>query len=257
MNRGVPQSSIVSKCATVIDLVCKSPRALGLSEITQVTGLPKSSVHRLLSILQEEGLLVFEAANNGYAPGPRLINWSTGTLSVNDLPSLARPMMETLSKQTDCHVALAILNGTNVLFIATVDPVVPYRLSPSVGEQSPSYCTAVGKVLLSQLNPARLELVLEQITFERFTELTHAAPENLNQELKRVRSEGFGECDREEFLQIAGIGTPIFDHNNFCIAAVSIWGQVKDKNLVTLRAHKTQLRDCANGISARLGYQPE
>ncbi len=241
----------------MLDLICNSRRAPKFTEIVREVGLPKSSVHRVLSILTAESLIEHELESGTYRPGRRLIDWSVSTLTHNDLPTLANPMMEQLSKGTGNHVSLAVLNGTNALFIASVDPAIPYRLSPRVGEQSPAHCCAVGKILLSQIRPHRLSAYLDRMPLEKFTEHTITNRENLTHELDMIKAKGFAECDREEFLQISGIAVPIYNFNGICVAAVSIWNETTKRGIDGLRGQYASLRDHADAISKRLGHEKQ
>lgn len=249
------QSSIVARSSLVLDLVSQRRRPATFTEIVQELALPKSSVHRILSILMSESLIQLDQENGTYLPGKRLVNWSVNTLTHNDLPALAQPIMDSLSSRTQSHVSLAVMSGTNALFVASVDPAIPYRLSPRVGELSPSHCCAVGKMLLAQITPSRLDTYLDRMALEKFTEYTITDREQLKAVLSEIRQDGYAECTQEEFLQICGLSMPIFNFDGVCVAAMSIWNETAKGGISKLRSHLQDLENATASVSQRLGHE--
>lgn len=249
------KSSIVMRSAEVMDVVCGEGSPLGFSRIVALTGLPKSSVHRLLSILLEERQLAFDPARQTYQPGPRLLTWAAGALQRNNLPELCAASMDDLNVQTGNHVCLSVLDGGSVLHLRTVDQAERYRPAPRVGERSPVHVCALGKVLLAYLRPQRREALLRDLVLERYTEHSIVERDTLEEELARICADGFAQCDREEFLAVVGIAAPIFDQQGDAIAALSLWNLGEQQSLDTLRGHADKLCRSTASLSVRLGHR--
>jgi len=247
-------SSIVAKSSSVLDVICASAVPLSFTHVVASTGLPKSSTHRILSILAHERLIEFDARRQSYRPGPRLVGWAANTLSVNGLVEISADAMEVLNTATGAHVALSVLDANAALYLKTVDSIEPYRLAPRVGERSPVHACAAGKVLLAYLRPARREAILSELRLERYTEFTLTQPDALTRQLEQIRQDGLAICDREEFLQVAGIAAPVFDHHAEAVAAISLWNTVEQQSIPDLLEQKSDLLAATRGLSARLGY---
>lgn len=250
-------SSIVTRSAMVLDTVCASPAPLNQAQIAAETGLPKSSTHRLLSILLGEGMLAFDPRRQTYGPGRRLIRWAASAFRTDDLPALASGALETLAERTGSHAALAILDGTTALYLKTVYSGLRFRLAPRVGEGSPAHACAAGKALLAGLQRGQRDAVLSALAYERLTENTILRRDAFEADLRQVVERGFATCDREEYLQVVGMSAPVFDATGDTVAAVSLWNSVDRETMDSLVRHRGQLLDAAAAISRRLGYEAE
>ncbi len=250
-------SSIVTRSAKVLDVVCDSAAALTFMQVVARSGLPKSSVHRLLSILLGEDLVTFDRNRQTYGPGPRLIGWAARAFRANNLPDLAAGDMESLSARTGAHTALSVLDGVNVLYLKTVEAGQPFRLAPRVGERSPVHACAAGKAIVAFLPPARQAVVLHSLEFEQCTEKTVLTRSNFETALGSVLADGYATCDREEFLQVVGIASPVFDANGDVVAAISLWNTTDRQDINELLSKSGVLLTAAASVSARLGFETE
>ncbi len=247
-------SSIVSKTAAVLDFVCARSEPLSFTQIARATGLQKSATHRILSILREERLVAYDATNQTYYAGNRLTGWAAGVFRTNDLSALCESAMERLCALSGAHVALSILDGTSVLYLKTVEAGEPYRMAARVGERSPLHATAAGKVLLAYQSAAKQAHLLEAVPLERYTEFTITTPDALKVDLDEIRARGFALCDREEFLQVAGVSAPIFGAQGSPVGAISMWNLVERHDIDALCLHAPSLIEMCKNLSERLGH---
>lgn len=247
-------SSIVTRSALILEQVCSTTTPPTFSQLVASTGLPKSSVHRLLSILSGEDLIALDPRHQTYGPGSRLIGWAASILRAGDLPVLSTPALEGLVEKTGAHACLSILDGTGVLYLKTVNAGIPFRLAPRVGERSPLHACAAGKALLAYLPAGQCEAILRALSCERFTEHTLVTRQALEAALRQVRTDGIATCDREEFLQVVGISTAVFDANGDPVAAVSLWDTTDRRDLDGLLRHRDAVLQAGAAISKRLGY---
>ena len=250
-------SSIVTRSAKVLDTVCGSTAPLSQAQIATLTGLPKSSTHRLLSILLGEGLIAFDARRQTYGPGRRLIRWAASAFRTDDLPALAGGDLEALAERTGSHAALAILDGATALYLKTIYSGPQVRLAPRVGERSPAHACAAGKALLARLRRGQRDAVLGELEFERLTERTIVERGTFEADLGQVADRGYATCDREEYLQVVGISAPVFDATGDTVAAVSLWNTVDRETMDSLLRQRDPLLETAAAISRRLGYEAE
>ena len=103
-------SSIISKSVLVLNAICSGRERLNFSQIVDAVGLPKSSTHRILSILQEEGLVTLDPVRNVFGPGLTLTGWATNVFVAGGLPEVAAPTLSRLSADVKCSTGLSILD---------------------------------------------------------------------------------------------------------------------------------------------------
>lgn len=216
------ESSIVAKCANMVDILAMSQRPLTFSELATRSGLVKSSAHRILAVLLGERLATYDADNKTYALGSRTLTWAKAYLKRSDLPNIADKYMDALCQQTVMNGALSIRDQNAVLYLRTYDPV-PVKFASLAGDHAPLHCTAAGKVFLAFLPDQKQQELLDRIEYEPFTEFTVRNEKTLQSELESVRRRGFALALQEEVYQVLGISAPIFGADGEVLAAASLW----------------------------------
>ena len=159
-------------------------------------GLPKSSTANLCQALEAERMIT--RRDGGYALGRRLVELGGAYLSsVDQIRQFYDACREQphLSRQA---ARVAVLDGTDVLYLARFDGTQPIRLTANIGDRFPAHCTATGKTLLALLPQAVLDERLRgQVRLVQLTERSIADPGALRAELVRVRDLGYAVDDEE------------------------------------------------------------
>ncbi|WP_417210413.1 IclR family transcriptional regulator [Antarctobacter sp.] len=246
------QSSIVDKCATVLDTLAASQSTMSFTEIVETTSFTKSSAHRIIAILLGEEMLSYEERTRSYTLGPRVLNWARAAWQKTDLQQISDAELAELRDRTGLNVAVSIPNGDAVMFIRTLD-TKSVRYAAKVGELSPLHCTAAGKLFLAYDGNEGKGTLPAGYELEKYTETTITDPDRLADELSRIRSQGYATCDREEFLQVSGIAAPVLDYQSKIIAALSLWAPTNVASIESLLPHVPVLKETAALISARFG----
>lgn len=247
------QSSIVNKCVQILDVMAHARRPLAFIEIVEKTGFVKSSAHRILSIMESEGLVEKDKSVRAYRLGPKLSYWAQTAWRKTDLQEVAGSELEAFCEENGYNVALSIRDGDKILYLRTIDSV-PVRYASRAGERAPLHCTGAGKVFLAYMNDAQQERLLKELSFERLTENTITSPEALKRELKLTRLRGYGTSYREEFLQVVGVAAPIFDTDRAVMAAVSIWNPNGEADTGDLELLAPDLLEMTRRISTQMGH---
>ena len=247
------ESSIVTKCAKVMDIVSHARKPLAFSDIVAETGFVKSSAHRILAVLQSESLIEYHNSSRTYRPGPRLHDWAISAWRRIDLQQLAGEAMSALSDETGMNTALSVLDREAVLYLRTVD-VIKFRYASHAGDHAPLHSTAAGKVFLAQMSDRRLEETLSKLSFDRFTENTRLDAEGLASEVIKVRREGFAKALGEEVLQVTGIAAPIRDAEDKVTACLSLWSLTDHAAREEVVAMSGKLIATTTQISTQLGW---
>lgn len=246
------ESSIVSKCATVLDIVSAARRPLGFKDIIEHSGLARSSAHRILTILISESLIEYDKANRIYRYGPRLNRWARGAWMRIDLHESSATEMENLSNATKMNSALSVLDGDSIFYLRTMN-AFPLSYASHPGDHAPLHCTAAGKVFLAFMQDRQREEMMARLRYERLTEHTIQEPLVLLEDLAATRERGYGLSMQEEFLPVIGVAAPVRDLHGEVIACLSLWTLNDRINRIQAEALAPTLIASADRISRQTG----
>ncbi len=228
MRHGEPQEGektvqIVHRIASVLRAFGKQG-LLGITDLSSVTGLPKSTTHRLVTALVNEGLLVQDEDSHKYALSLHVTALGASILNSHAVRKTARPILMELRDQTRESVHLAVLEGLEAVIIDTEDSYFFVRAVNVPGQHLPAHAVSTGKVLLAYQWETRLREILAHTTLTRYTDSTITDPRLLLEELRMVRQRGYAISQSELEEGIDAVAAPIFDHLGTVVAAVSIGG---------------------------------
>lgn len=197
---------------------------LGITDLARATGLPKSTTHRLVTALVNEGLLSQDEESHKYALSLRVTALSASILSSHTVRNIARPILMQLRDATGESVHLAVLEGMEAVIIDTEDSYFFIRTVNVPGQHLPAHAVSTGKILLAYQWEPRLREMLASASLVRYTEHTITDMPLLLDELARVRALGYAVSSSELEEGVEAVAAPIFDDGETIVAAVSISG---------------------------------
>jgi IclR family acetate operon transcriptional repressor len=213
----------LGKLMALLDLVALSDIPMRFTDIASLSDQPRGTVHRQLAHLVEEGLLDIDR-DGRYLPGVRLLSLASRSWARNEFRLIAEPHLRVLQGQTGETVHLGVLKGAEVIYLDKVEGRQSVRMYSQIGNASPAYCTGVGKVALSMLEPDRLQALAERMTFRPFTEHTHRTVASLLSDIEEIRARGHA-FDREEHeAGICCVAAPIHSDSRDILAGISVTG---------------------------------
>lgn len=257
---GKAKPSVVRSVSRTIDLLeelANNPRGIGLIELSRKTGLHKSTVFRLLSVLAERGYVQKTQEGQGYTLGLHLVELANSFLNSLDLKIEARPCMYELTEATRHTVFLALRQGLDVVYIDKTETFTSLRRYSIIGTRVPIHCTSLGKALLLDYLDAELRELLKGYPFEKKTPHTITSLEALSENLRLARERGYTIDDREHELTVRCVGAPIRDYSKRIIAAISVSGVADSFSPDKIREFGEKVRQTAAEISRRMGYSGE
>lgn len=213
-----PGRSVTSRVLAVLGAFDGEHQRLTLSQLGRRSGLPLSTVHRLVTELEQWRALVRDPAG-GYRVGLRL--WEVGQLAPGRLRDVAHPWLQELFERTRENVHLAVRDGTEVLY---VDKVCGRRAVPivsRVGGRLPMHTTGVGKALLAHQPEWFVRSYLER-PLERPTPYAVVEPGHLARELAGVCRRGWALTREEMTLGSCSLAAPVRDGGGDVVAAVGV-----------------------------------
>ncbi|TCJ97253.1 IclR family transcriptional regulator [Nocardia alba] len=221
---GAPPTSMIERMTLILDAFDAATPTLTLLGLAERTGLPRSTVHRILD--QMIRLRWLAHTPGGYRLGLRVLELGGLAAEQNELREVVGPLLYELSQRTGLVGHLAVLDGREVLFLdrsgGRGGVVIPTR----VGGRLPAYSTAVGKALLATLEPGIAEAALRGNAVAR-TARTIVDRAELHRELARIRNRQGVAVDTEESLPGVGCVAVPIRGRGVAVAAISLSGTVK------------------------------
>ena len=231
-------SSMVDRVVLILSVFERSSEALTAGQVSVRSGIPRSSVQRILQQLVSARWL--KRHHDGYALGLRMFEIGSLVSHRSRITSVARPIIHELRERTGHVVHLAVLDQQDVVYLDKVASAVADRafadaLPSRVGGRFPAHCTAVGKALLAYSPPATVNEYLAT-GLRRRTPASLATPAALEAAIAGIRSAGYSTERDEAVPGVACVAAPIrtFDE---VVAAVSVCGprdQMRAKDLPPL-----------------------
>ncbi len=248
----MPRKSVQSlqRALAILNCLCHGNQPTGVTVFARELGLPKSTVHRLLSALETAGV-VTRTPDARYRLGLKL--WELGCAAVRELSvrDAARPIMEDLMRRTGETVHLSVWDQGDVVYIDKVDSPHPIRLHSTIGGRAPAHAIASGLAFLAFQDGAT-QAELSDAGLRRFTERTITAPGRLRRRLEEIRRDGFAVSIGAWHPGSAGVAAPIRSHTGSVVAVLSVAGPA-ERIVRCVPELARRVRAAARQISQALG----
>jgi IclR family pca regulon transcriptional regulator len=229
---------------------------LSVTEISNITEMPQSTIFRLVYTLEHLGYLVRDDATRRYEQSVAMLSIGLAVRENLNIRTIAQPFVQALSEATNESAKIAILQGTEIMLVIVVEAANKLTLRTPIGHRSPAYCTALGKVLLAYQPKAVRDEIADSIEFVAHTDRTIRNKAELITALDSIQTQGYTHMEEEFVLGMNSIAAPIFDDAGQAVAAVNVSAlltahMVPEKETQLIEA----VVDCAAQISTALGYQ--
>lgn len=228
-------------------------RALTFQEIIDFSGIPKTSVYRMLLSLEDMGFLE-KGQDSKYRLGLLFLKYGQLVLSRLDIRQIAYPLMEELHNEVKEAINLIVKQGDEAMYIEKLDTNQKVRLYTEVGRRSPLYAGACSRVLLSFLPDEAVDEYLNTAVLTAFAKGTVTDKKQLYALIQQARIDGYTISHSELENHTAAIAAPIFDHQGEVIAGISIAGIEANYQGENVQYFAQKIKKTASEISKRLGY---
>lgn len=248
----------IERASALLDLLGQAPQGLNLGILSEMSGLNKGTVHRILSTLTYLGYVRQIPANKNYALGFKLAELGNLLLSQLDLRNTARQHIIDLAEEVQETVHLVIRDNDEALYIDKVDlfpKEAGLQMVSRLGSRTSLHSCAVGKVILSGMSEKEIQTTMDLDDLERKTEYTITKASDLMRHLKTVRNKGYAIDNEENEMGIRCVAAPVFDSGGGIVAAISMSGPAARIGLKQIKSKfNRKVRDAALEISRNLGY---
>ncbi|HWX48356.1 MAG TPA: IclR family transcriptional regulator [Roseomonas sp.] len=239
----------VLECFSAVD------RELSVVEIARRTGMPRTTVHRIVDSLRSVGLVEQEASRERYRLGIKLFQLGNTALMNLPLYREAPPFVDTLAKLSGEVVHLCVFDGSEMVFVERSERSARPNNAIVTMEASPAHSTGVGKATLAFQDEIVIERILRQ-GLKRFTARTLVDPDRLRAELAQIRARGYAVDDCEHEPDLRCVAAPIRNSAGKVFAGISVSGPCRRIPLERVEELAKLVIAHADIISVRLGHTP-
>lgn len=246
----------VSHALDILESFTKTESELGVTELSKKLGLHKNNVFRLLATLEHRGYIEQNTTTENYRLGPKTLQIGSIFIEQRECRRQARPIIENLMAGTGETAVVAVLRGSKVIYMDSVETNRTVRAISRVGAMLPAHCTAVGKAQLAALPAHEIERLYPEPDLSTLTEKSIKTRDVLLAELKKTLEKGYAIENEECDLEVRSLAVPVRDFSKNIIAAIGIVapaGRLADDG-VEKSGVIAMVQEAGKALSAKLGY---
>ena len=202
-------------------------QSVRVTDVSKSLSISSSSAHRLLLTFAHHEYVLQEHSHGEYTIGPKLARLAASLAMRMDVVTATRSVMAAAAEELGETIGVAILDGTNVTFLAAVQS--QRQGAPSIPKNMmlPTHASAAGKALIADFRRADVERLYPTETLQRFTSKTLASRESLMRDLERTRTRGYAVHLEENQPHFIAYACPIRDLSGVARAALVVVGPVR------------------------------
>ena len=249
------QMSAVTRTISILEALSRTD-GINLENLARTTELPKATLLRFLSSLTSLGYVYRDGADM-YHLTLKMFSVGSRSLKHIDLINTAKPFAKELCQTLGETVHMGILEDWNAVYVLKEESSYTLRMYSRVGKVIPLYCTAIGKIFLSEMPENTLKDYFKANPLKPFTPKSIRTEDAMMEELERIRSRGWAMDDEEHEENVVCLAAPVRDYTGSAIAAMSVsWPIFRfDKNSFEETVEK--IKDTTAALSKVLGYIQE
>lgn len=226
---------------------------LNLNEVIALLHMPKTSVHRMLTSLEDMQLL--DKDKDGYySLGLLFLQFGQLVAQRLDIRQIALPVMKALRDEVEEAVNLIVKYGNEAMYIEKQDTNQPVRLYTAIGRKSPLYA-GDSRIILAYLSEEEVAQYINEIHLQPIGYGTITDKEKLRLTIEETRRNGYTISRSELENYTSAVAAPIYDHKGHVVAGISVAGldiRFSEERLPLL---VEKVKAAAKDISMKLGYK--
>ncbi len=244
----------LDRAIEVLEVLSEEQEGLNLTELTRRTGIPKSTLYRILMTLRSRECVFFNEDRKTYRLGLRLWELGSAYLDQSDLYSMAIPYMKELAETCRESIFLGVMHGGEVTYVRRMESPESVMAVQKLGQRAPAYCTATGRAMLAFMPERDIGRILDAQELEAFSPKTDTDPARLRSALARVREEGMAVVDGEYNPQLLCVAAPVRDATHQAVAAITVAMLSAQSSDTRVQEAADNVRLVARRLSRDLGY---
>jgi IclR family transcriptional regulator, pca regulon regulatory protein len=210
----------LAKGLTLLSSFDKQRPAMTLSEAAKATGFSRATARRILRTLAELGYVVQSGREFSLSSG--ILKLGFAYLATQNWIEQASPLMRQLGEEFHESCSAAILEGTEIVYVARFPARRIMSVTLAVGTRLPAFHTSLGRIQLGFLDDAELWCRLRSLRIEAFTPSTITDMQALYERVREDHAQGFAIVDEELERGLRSIAVPVVDRAGEAIAGLNI-----------------------------------
>ncbi|GAB3747566.1 IclR family transcriptional regulator domain-containing protein [Nocardiopsis nanhaiensis] len=217
--RGESMGGLAKGLAIIETFNAGRPR-LTVSQAADHTGISPAAARRCLLTLVSLGYVSHDGKY--FRPTPRLARLGAVFNLVSPLPTLAQPCLEEVRDKLSESASLAIMDGSDALFVARAEAESIVSIGGRIGSRLPAHGSSTGRVLLAELADGEIDAYLATIEPQRRTSRTLLSVESIKARILRARDEGVAFTQEELEEGVNTMAVPVRDSGGQVEGAMSV-----------------------------------
>ena len=247
------KTTAIQKAVRLMQAIASADAPPELAELAELAEMPKPSVHRLLSQLEDVGFVRRDITGKGYTVGSTWLRLAVDALTVQARQPMVRGIMQKLVDQVQESCNLAVLQNQEVLYLERVECDWPLRMQLHAGSRVPIHATASGKLLMAQMTKKNRKALLSGLHFKPFTSNTIVDIDAMEKEFETILKNDFSTNKEEYHLGLIGVAVPVRRSDGTVVATLSIHAPSFRMSLETALGYVPLLRKSASEIVSEIG----
>jgi IclR family transcriptional regulator, pca regulon regulatory protein len=210
----------LAKGLAVLNSFGRDRPTMTLSEAAQMVDLSRATTRRVLHTLVELGYV--EQNGRQFALTPRIMRLGFAYVSSQNWIDRAAPLMRSLSERLHESCSAAILEGTDIIYVARIPARRIMSAALAIGSRLPAFHSSMGRIQLGFLDDAEIWRRLKSAHVEPLTPATITDRQALYERVRDDRRQGFSIVDEELERGLRSIAVPITDHDGQCVGAINL-----------------------------------
>lgn len=212
----------LERAFNVLTMLADQHRGLSLADLGRQSGIPKSTLFRILVTLQRHRFVLWNDDQRTYQLGSRLSELGTSFLEQNDVYHTAARYMKRLADASDETVFLGKIEDGEVLYLRRMESPRSVTVVKKLGQRVPAHCTATGVAVLAFLTEKEVHAILDAHGMRSFNETTITDRTSFLRRLEGVRRRGYAIVDGEYNKELLCVSAPVFDFTGRPVASLTV-----------------------------------
>lgn len=226
---------------------------LSFQEIINLSGMPKTSVYRMLMSLEDMGFLE-KGSDSKYRLGLLFLKFGHLVSARLDIRKIAYPIMDALHNDVEEAINLTVREGNEAVYIEKIDRKQKVRLYTAIGRKSPLHAGACPRSIFAFLPDSEIKAYLDSVELKPIANGTIINKDQLYERIQQERREGCTVSHSELENFTSAVAAPIYNHLDEVVAGISIAGIEANYQGEKLEIFKEKVKKAAAEISRQLGY---
>lgn len=244
----------LQRAIQVLGLMADEQRSMTLAELTQRSGIPKSTLFRIMVTLQKHHCVTWSEEERSYRLGSYLWELGNRFADQSDLLRVSPNYMEALAEVSGETVFLSKIEDGEVVYLRRMESQKSVTVVKKLESRVPAHCTATGVAMLAFLPEKEVDAIIEEHGLEAFNEATVTSREALFERLAQVKEQQFAVVDGEYNRELLCVASPVFDYTHRPCAALTVAmlsAQLTDRSRIDRVGH--MVRQAAQDLSREMG----